>query len=607
MDQGKNAFISWKFKQHFTLKKEGERNISVQCNLCLPATNLLSASKDSTSNLKKHLKGKHSSVLHRAEMASDDGGEGSAMPTPPPLKQATLSSTSAITQSKVNSLVLEFIIADVQPFSLVENASFREMIAGISGGRTHEAITETLQDVQTVCTTADQWTAHHMSFMGITCHWIEPETLDRKSAALPCERIRGRHTYDVIAAKVSQIHAEFQIQGKVSATVTDNGSNFVKAFNEYGGCEMDDEMDSTDDVQFADVSAVLQEEQEEEELNFFLPPHHRCAAHTLNLIATTDLDKAASQGVSRKLYRSAMSKCAAIWNKAHRSSGAADAIEEIAQMRCLVPSVTRWSSEYHAIEKLMSLTESQLNGTCDQLKLAKLHPQETMFLKEYTAILKPLAYSINLLQGEKNCYFGYIVPTILSLKAKLAEKLTQVQFSAHILSAVIKAIDTRFGQELASHEARMAASTIPKFRLWWLADEERGAMKTAMVQESRLLHKEPSEDAGTTGNAAVGGDPEDDENFFTFETTQMTSSSAEEEVQRYLRDPDKSLASLKMYPMIRDLFLKYNTTLPSSAPVERLFSKGGLIFTPHRNKMTDKHFEQALLLRYNRLYWSVDM
>lgn len=153
----------------------------------------------------------------------------------------------------------------------------------------------------------------------------------------------------------------------------------------------------------------------------------------------------------------------------------------------------------------------------------------------------------------------------------------------------------------------MAASTIPKFRLWWLADEERGAMKTAMVQESRLLHKEPSEDAGTTGNAAVGGDPEDDENFFTFETTQMTSSSAEEEVQRYLQDPDKSLASLKMYPMIRDLFLKYNTTLPSSAPVERLFSQGGLIFTPHRNKMTDKHFEQALLLRYNRLYWSVDM
>ena len=44
------------------------------------------------------------------------------------------------------------------------------------------------------------------SYLEITCHWIEPETLVRKSAVLACERIRGRHTYDVIATKISQIH-----------------------------------------------------------------------------------------------------------------------------------------------------------------------------------------------------------------------------------------------------------------------------------------------------------------------------------------------------------------------------------------------------------------
>ena len=71
--------------------------------------------------------------MQRAEMASDDGGEQSA--TTPPLKQVTLG-TSAITQRKVNSLVLEFIIADMQPFSLVEKATFPKMIEGISGGRT---------------------------------------------------------------------------------------------------------------------------------------------------------------------------------------------------------------------------------------------------------------------------------------------------------------------------------------------------------------------------------------------------------------------------------------------------------------------------------------
>ena len=58
-------------------------------------------------------------------------------------------------------------------------------------------------------------------------------------------------------------------------------------------------------------------------------------------------------------------------------------------------------------------------------------------------------------------------------------------------------------------------------------------MKRAMVQETRLLHTKPFEDAGTTGNTEVGGHPEDDDNFFTFEKAQMTSSLAEEEVQRY--------------------------------------------------------------------------
>lgn len=150
----------------------------------------------------------------------------------------------------------------------------------------------------------------------------------------------------------------------------------------------------------------------------------------------------------------------------------------------------------------------------------------------------------------------------------------------------------------------MAASTIPKFRLWWLADDERESMRRTMVQEARLINTEPSTDTSTT--APVGNELEDDDNFFSFHSPQLTSSTAKDEVQRYLQDSEKTLASLKAYPVIRALFLKYNTTLPSSAPVERLFSHGGLVFTPHRNRMTDKHFEQVLLLRYNRLYWTLD-
>lgn len=61
-------------------------------------------------------------------------------------------------------------------------------------------------------------------------------------------------------------------------------------------------------------------------------------------------------------------------------------------------------------------------------------------------------------------------------------------------------------------------------------------------------------------------------------------------------DDDKCLHD---YPLIRELFIEFNTTLASSGAVERLFSQRSLIFTPRRNRISDDHFEYALLLKYN--------
>lgn len=91
-----------------------------------------------------------------------------------------------------------------------------------------------------------------------------------------------------------------------------------------------------DGIRFLDVNAFLEMEGDEE-LPFFLPPHQRCVAHMLNLIATNEVDKGASSGPSWKVYRSAMTKCASIWNKAHRSSAAAEVVQDIANMRLSVP------------------------------------------------------------------------------------------------------------------------------------------------------------------------------------------------------------------------------------------------------------------------------
>lgn len=63
---------------------------------------------------------------------------------------------------------------------------------------------------------------------------------------------------------------------EVKSTVTNNRSNFVKAFREFGVKE-DESDDYSDDVRFLNVGGLLQEEGDGEQ--FFLPKHQRCAAH----------------------------------------------------------------------------------------------------------------------------------------------------------------------------------------------------------------------------------------------------------------------------------------------------------------------------------------
>ena len=89
------------------------------------------------------------------------------------------------------------------------------------------------------------------------------------------------------------------------------------------------------------------------------------------------------------------------------------------------------------------------------------------------------------------------------------------------------------------------------------------------------------------------------DHFNDFPPDDESTSTNTVEVEYYF-SATKELNCLHMYPIIKPLFLKYNTTLPSSVPVDRLFSLGNLVLTPRRNRLNDARFEKLLLMCFNK-------
>ncbi|KAL3182654.1 hypothetical protein MRX96_034568 [Rhipicephalus microplus] len=85
----------------------------------------------------------------------------------------------------------------------------------------------------------DCWTASNRSFLGVTVQHIDEESLERRSAALVFQRLSGHHTYDVITTALHAVFVEYKILHKMCVVITDNGSNFVKAFKVFGEAERD--------------------------------------------------------------------------------------------------------------------------------------------------------------------------------------------------------------------------------------------------------------------------------------------------------------------------------------------------------------------------------
>lgn len=175
------------------------------------------------------------------------------------------------------------------PFKLMSSFQLKNKI-NIAYGEYQIALTKVFERVPFVCEAVDIWSTKRRSFMGISVHYIDPDTLERKSFALSCAEFESPHNNERIAEHLQLIHSQYGLmREKIIATVTDNASNFVKALREFGGesNEFDDESNDgddgilfktdDDDISFLEIDGLA------------MPNHYRCNSHIFNLLGTTDI------------------------------------------------------------------------------------------------------------------------------------------------------------------------------------------------------------------------------------------------------------------------------------------------------------------------------
>lgn len=145
-----------------------------------------------------------------------------------------------------------------------------------------------LDKVEHLATTVDSWSSHRRAFLGSTVHWIDPATLQRKSATLACRELTESQTGDMLARNLHEIFTDHNIADKITGCTTGNGRNYISSFEQFAGDptikpqlteeEEEDQNDKemTSNASIRDVAGLLDERTAEERNETLLPRHFKC-------------------------------------------------------------------------------------------------------------------------------------------------------------------------------------------------------------------------------------------------------------------------------------------------------------------------------------------
>lgn len=400
-----------------------------------------------------------------------------------------------------------------------------------------QSLLEKLKDVKWTSLTADTWSAHRKSFMGVTLHYVEPRTLQMMSYALACRRFKGSHTAKAICMLLNEIIIEFKLTNKVEHVVTDNAANFVKAFTLFQqdirptndeGSEDEDRNDndiivtgSIDDS--FNYSVEIANDMEDHEDFPVLPSHIRCGNHTLNLVASSDAVKARRDKVYMRNYDRAMGKVKALSNALSRSPQMNEIFEESTSKTFIQSCTTRWWSEFNSVERVVEIGLEKVVESQQKMGLTPMTQNDFKFLESFLAVMKPIIVAMKMLEGETNTYIGQVIPTVMGLERKF--KTCTDALVKPLALAMLEGLDLRFGPVKEKREYVLATMLHPKFKLNFIKEDQRLKYREMLEEYVKEINQLVATSTTATRSASNTSIEEDAEDLYGFLTSRQSSDT----------------------------------------------------------------------------------